>query len=95
MRGSRWADRPESHAENMAAKVPETMTASAAFLEENSLVGPFILGDTLTIGDCYLYAVSRWLPGDDVDIAAFPRLTAFIDAMNARASVSKRSVTLG
>lgn len=86
MRGTRWADRPESHAD-MAAKVPETMTATAAFLEDNSLAGPFILGDTLTIGDCYLYAVCRWLPGDDVDMTKFPRLTAFMDAVDARPSV--------
>ena len=87
MRGHRWADRPESHAD-MAAKTPETMTASAQFIETECLTGPFLLGDTVTIGDCYLYAVCRWLPGDDVDLTQFPKITAFMEAMNARPSVA-------
>ena len=86
MRGPRWADRPESHAD-MAAKVPENMTASAQFIEDECLTGPVILGDTVTIGDCYLFAVCNWLPGDDVDMAPFPKIRAFMDAMRARPSV--------
>lgn len=86
MRGPRWADRPESHAD-MAAKVPATMAASAQFIEDECLTGPFILGDTVTIGDCYLFAVCNWLPGDDVDMTPFPRINAFMAAMNARPSV--------
>jgi glutathione S-transferase len=86
MRGHRWADKPESHAD-MAAKVAETMATSARFVEDNCLTGPFILGDTLTIGDCYLFAVCRWLPRDEVDLAPFPKITAFLEAMTARPSV--------
>lgn len=87
MRGHRWADRPESHAD-MSAKVTETMTASAAFIESEGLTGPFILGDDVTIGDCYLFAVCTWLPGDGVDMAAFPNINAFMEAMQARPSVA-------
>ncbi len=86
MRGHRWADRPESHAD-MTAKVPETMTASARYIETECLTGPFLFGDMLTIGDCYLFAACRWLPGDDVDLAPFPKITAFMDAITARPSV--------
>ena len=86
MRGARWADRPESHAD-MAAKVTETMTASAAFVEAECLTGPFILGSDITIGDCYLFQVCTWLEGDGVDVSAFPKITAFLAAMEARASV--------
>ena len=86
MRGHRWADRPESW-EDMAAKVPATMTASAAHIEAEGLAGPFVLGEKISLADPYLYVVSRWLAGDGVDTAALPKLTAFMAAMAARPSV--------
>jgi len=86
MRGARWADHADSHAD-MATKVRETMTASAAYIEADCLTGPFILGDIVTIGDAYLFAVCRWLEGDGVAIADFPKVAAFLDAMNDRDSV--------
>ncbi|MEP4195481.1 MAG: glutathione S-transferase family protein [Aliishimia sp.] len=88
MRGSRWADLPESHAD-MAAKVTQTMTTSAEYLEAECLHGPFILGEQFTIGDAYLFIVCSWLEGDGVDVANFPKITTFMAAMNARASVQK------
>ncbi|MEM8578862.1 MAG: glutathione S-transferase family protein [Pseudomonadota bacterium] len=86
MRGHRWADREESWAD-MTAKVPETMAASARFVEENALRGPFVLGAELSLADPYLFTVCNWLPGDGVDMAAFPRIAGFMDAMAARPSV--------
>ena len=70
------------------AKVPETMTACARYVEDTCLMGPFILGPQITVGDCYLFAVCDWLPADGVDLAAFPKIRAFMDAMNARPSVA-------
>jgi len=84
-RGHRWADQDSSKAD-MTAKVPETMTASAHFIEENGLAGPFVMGAEVTIADPYLFAVCNWLPGDGVDMAPFPRIRAFMAAMEARAS---------
>lgn len=86
MRGHRWADQDASW-QDMAAKVPETMMASAQFVEDECLTGPFILGDQVTIADAYLFMVCSWLPGDGVDLAAFPKIRAFMDAMGARDSV--------
>jgi glutathione S-transferase len=86
MRGSRWADQDTSFAD-MAAKVPQTMTACATYVETECLTGPFISGDTVTIGDCYLYAVCSWLVGDGVDMTKQPKINAFLSAMEARDSV--------
>ncbi len=86
MRGHRWADREDSWAD-MAAKVPQTMADSAAFVEENCIAGPFVLGTHISIADCYLYMVCSWLPGDGVDLAPFPRIRAFAAAMDARHSI--------
>ena len=86
MRGHRWADQ-ETSWQDMTAKVPETMKASAQFVETECLTGRYILGDTFTLADAYLFMVCTWLPGDGVDLAPFPKLRIFMEAMEARDSV--------
>lgn len=88
MRGSRWATRQESF-DDMAAKVPETMAESAAYIESHGLAGPYVLGDSFSIADPYLFLICNWLDGDGVDATAYRKITAFMDAMNARPSVQK------
>ena len=46
-----------------------------------------MLGERFSLADPYLYVVCSWLEGDKVDVSAFPRITAFREAMEARASV--------
>ena len=88
-RGHRWSDDEAARA-TMTAKVPQTMTESCAFIEENVLTrGPFVMDETFTIADPYLYVVCSWLEGDGVTVSDFPKITAFRAAMQARASVQK------
>jgi glutathione S-transferase len=86
MRGSRWADQQSSH-DDMTAKVPQTMAASAQYIEDHALQGPFVMGDTLSLADPYLFVTCNWLKGDGVDPANYPRISAFMAAMEGRASV--------
>ena len=86
-RGHRWADQPASLAD-MTAKVPETMAACCAYLEGHLPLAPFAQGAALTLADPYLFTVLGWVPGDGVDMAAYPRLTAFMAMYGARASVA-------
>ncbi|TNJ41053.1 glutathione S-transferase family protein [Phaeobacter sp. B1627] len=86
MRGARWASNPESF-KDMARKVPETMTASCDYISNWGLRGPFVLGDTVCLADCYLFVICTWLEGDGVDVARFPKIAAFMAAMEARDSV--------
>lgn len=89
MRGHRWSD-DDAARKTMTAKVPQTMTESCAFIEENVLTrGPFVMGETFTIADPYLYVVCSWLEGDGVTVSDFPKITAFRTAMRARASVKR------
>ena len=85
-RGHRWADKDSSW-KDMTAKVAETMTASCDYISANGLRGPFVLGEALSLADAYLYVVCSWLEGDGVDVSAFPKIVAFREAMEARASV--------
>lgn len=88
LRGARWANDESSFAD-MKAKVPETMTASCAYLEENFAFDPFVTGDAITLADPYLTLVLSWAEGDGVDLSAFPKISAYIAMMNDRASVKK------
>jgi len=86
MRGTRWADKADSHAD-MAAKVPQTMTDCAAFVVAECLRGDFVCGARFTLADAYLFVVCNWLEGDGVDMQAFPEITAYLARMGARDSV--------
>lgn len=86
LRGGRWANE-ESSWQDMTAKVPQTMTDSCTYIEANGLRGSFVLGDQISLADCYLYVVCSWLEGDGVDVSGFPKIVAFRDAMAARPSV--------
>lgn len=86
MRGSRWASKTSSY-KDMQAKVPQTMADSCAHLSQYGLRGPFVLGDRLSLADCYLYVVCTWLKGDGVTLADFPKIQSFMAAMKQRDSV--------
>ncbi len=86
MRGSRWADRAESHAD-MAAKVPETVAASFDHIERNVCQGPWVMGERFGIADAYLFTVARWIERDDIDPARFPKVIAHRERMEARPAV--------
>ncbi|UWR00011.1 glutathione S-transferase family protein [Rhodobacteraceae bacterium S2214] len=85
MRGHRWADQQSSF-DDMTAKVSETMAASCAYLEEMLALDPFVTKD-FSLADPYLFMVLSWVPGDGVDLAAYPKLSAFVDMMKTRPSV--------
>ncbi|WP_082894671.1 glutathione S-transferase family protein [Sulfitobacter geojensis] len=86
MRGSRWADQQSSF-DDMTAKVPETMTACAQYVETECLRGAYANGDYLTLADPYLFVVCNWLKGDGVNLSDFPKISAFLSLMESRDSV--------
>lgn len=87
-RGHRWASNQTSH-DDMSANVPRTMAESCAFIEANCALDPFVMGDTFTIVDPWLFAICLWLEGDEVDIRRFPRLAAHFERIANRPSVEK------
>ncbi|MGR3546946.1 MAG: glutathione S-transferase family protein [Roseovarius sp.] len=88
MRGHRWANEQSSF-DDMKAKSVQTMTDSATYVETHLLTGPYVLGETLSLADPYLFVACNWLEGDGVDVAQFPKITAFMQAMRARPSVAQ------
>ncbi len=88
LRGIRWVSE-ESSIADMKAKVPQTMSESAQFVNDHVLAGPYILGDRFCLADAYLYVVCSWLEGDGVTVSDFPKIIAFREAMRARPSVQR------
>ncbi|MHA1567314.1 MAG: glutathione S-transferase family protein [Alphaproteobacteria bacterium] len=85
-RGYRWADDPAAIKE-MARKVPETVSACFALIERQMAFGPWVMGDSYTICDAYLFTQARWLEGDGVDLQRLPRVREHMDRTGARPAV--------
>lgn len=92
MRGSRWSDDEAARA-TMTAKVAENMGECARIIETHYLGSPWVLGETYSSADIYLFTICRWLEGDGVDIRKTPRLAEHFSAMHARPAV-KRAVAM-
>lgn len=86
MRGHRWTDDAAAIA-SMKSKVPETVSACFAYIEEQAFIGPFVMGENYTIADPYLFTIAQWMEGDGVDPAKFPKVSAHRDMMRHRKSV--------
>lgn len=87
-RGYRWATDEGSFAD-MKRKVPETMAASFALIERGMLKGPWVMGESFTICDPYLFTLAQWLDGDGVDLAALPRVMDHRKRMSERPAVRR------
>ncbi|GAC1041962.1 glutathione S-transferase family protein [Rhizobium sp. No.120] len=87
-RGYRWTD-DAAAIETMKAKVPQTMTESFALIEDKMLKGPWVMGEQYTVADGYLFTMEKWLPGDNVDIKQFPKVSAHYQRMLERPAIQK------
>jgi glutathione S-transferase len=53
------------------------------------LKGPWMMGETYTICDPYLFTLTGWLEGDGVDIATLPKVADHFKRMKDRPAVQK------
>lgn len=87
-RGARWSDDP-AVIDNLKLKVTQNMADCFALIEREMIAGPWLLGDTYSVADAYLFTMARWLAVDDVDIARFPKVAAQYAAMEQRPAVQR------
>jgi glutathione S-transferase len=88
MRGARWAD-DQAAIDAMKRKVPDSVGACFDLIETKMLRGPWVMGESYTICDPYLFTIARWLEGDGIDPARFPKVKAHRDRMSERSAVRK------
>lgn len=79
-RGYRWATEESSFAD-MTRMVPTNMTACFELIETEFLRGPWVLGETFSLGDIYLLTIARWLEGDKADTSKMPHVLAHRERM--------------
>ena len=90
MRGHRWVDADDAHSiAAMQRKVPETVGGAFEMIERDMLEGPWVMGDTYTICDPYLFTLAQWMEKDGVDLARVPRVVDHRQRMSERPGVKK------
>jgi glutathione S-transferase len=87
MRGARWVDDASAIAA-MQRKVPQNVSECFGLIERNMLRGPWVMGDSYTICDAYLFTLAQWLEADGVDLSALPKVSEH------RRQVSQRPATM-
>jgi glutathione S-transferase len=87
-RGNRWADDPAALAE-LKRKVPDTMSACFDLIEQTLIAGQWVMGESYSIADPYLFTIAQWLPSDGVDLARFPRVSDHQARMLTRPAVQE------
>lgn len=87
-RGKRWSDEDASIAD-MRRKVPQNMADCFGLIEREMFAGPWVMGAQYTVCDPYLFTIEKWLEGDGVDIARFPRIDDHFRRMSARPAVQR------
>ncbi|MEK6246023.1 MAG: glutathione S-transferase N-terminal domain-containing protein [Pseudomonadota bacterium] len=73
MRGTRWADDPAAIAE-MQRKAPQAVSACFELIERGMLKGPWVMGESYSICDPYLFTLAQWLEADGVNTGKLPRV---------------------
>ena len=90
MRGYRWVDPADTAAiAAMQRRVPHSVTQVFELIDSAMLKGPWVMGDTYTICDPYLFTLSQWLETDGVDLARIPKVREHRARMAARDSVKR------
>jgi glutathione S-transferase len=75
MRGYRWVDESDTHAiEAMQKKVPQSVGECFELIERELFKGPWVLGETFSVCDMYLFTLAQWMEGDGLDPARFPKV---------------------
>jgi glutathione S-transferase len=89
-RGYRWVDADDKAAlEAMRRKVPASVTQCFELIERDMLQGPWVMGETYTICDPYLFTLATWLEGDGVDVAKLPKVRDHRERMSQRPNVKR------
>lgn len=88
VRAHRWTD-DAAAMETMKKKTPQNMRDCFGMIERDMLTGPWVMGDSYSVADGYLFTLARWLEGDGVDVKAFPKVTAHMQRIAERPAVKK------
>jgi len=75
--------------EPVKAATKERLATRFAYLDEALAKQPFLMGETFTIADAYLFTVVNWTNVHGIDISSFQNLSAFQSRVAARPKVQE------
>lgn len=88
VRGARWADDPAAIGE-MKREAPQVMSDCFDLIEGKMLAGPWVLGETYSFCDPYLFTIAGWLEGAGLDIARWPKTAGHSKRMSDDPAVQR------
>jgi Glutathione S-transferase len=91
-RGYRWADEPAA-LEAMKRKVVPNMRMYFGMVENDFLTGPWVLGESYSVADPYLFTMTDWLEGLGIEMNEFPKVAAHYRRMTDRPAVRSALAT--
>jgi glutathione S-transferase len=66
-----------------------------AWIEQSLGSKPYLMGETFSIADAYLYTVSTWAKRHAIDLSQWPAVKAFVDRVAARPHVKEALLAEG
>ncbi|MBA1158508.1 glutathione transferase GstA [Microvirga mediterraneensis] len=79
----------------MKAATKDRLANRFAYLDEVLGKQPFLMGETFTIADAYLFTVVNWTNVHQIDISSFKNLSAFMARVAERPKVQEALVAEG
>jgi len=73
--------------DSMKAATKDRLASRFAYLDEILAKQPYLMGETFTIADAYLFTVVNWTNFHAIDISSFKHLSAFMTRVAARPKV--------
>ncbi|KAL2840541.1 glutathione S-transferase [Aspergillus pseudoustus] len=83
----RWTtdEDPKAH-QRIKERAKESVEEAFAYIE-GRLQGVYAVGEELTAVDAFLYPLYRWAKQDGMNVSAYPKYTALVEALEKRKSV--------
>lgn len=69
--------------------VRENLAKRFAFLDKHLASNPYLMGEVFTVADGYCFTILRWADMFQIDLSAYPNLTAYRDRVKARPKVEE------
>lgn len=77
------------------AIVKEQLAGKLDYLDKHLGARAYLLGDTFTAADAYLFTILRWAPVAKLDVAQWPAVQAYVERVKARPGVAAALETEG
>ena len=75
--------------DSVKASTKDRLATRFAYLDETLARQPYLMGETFTIADAYLFTVVNWTNFHGIDLSPFPNLQAFQARVASRPSVQQ------